>query len=730
MTTSVDRPATAHHHGEARRRPTGAMDAVVVASGLAVVAFSAGLDLPARRWIALGFVVVGPGWAVQRRLRARLGAQEAFLAVGISLAVVAVTGHLAVTVFDWHWAPLTAALGVATAAATAGAMWRDGLLRGQERPALGPYADPETEPDPRPTRPGTDRSLVLLAAGLISAVVAVVALRGADETSVSALGLLPVVPGAGWIGLAILAAACVLAIDDTRRGVVVFAVLLAALILVLHGMPGWIEQHPRFPVAWLHTGFVDQISTGGELRQDLDARFSWPGFFAGAALLDRLAGTEGTVWLLRFAPVGANLVFCLGLWALGRTLGLPRVVRATAAVLFVVTNWSGQDYFSPQAVAIVLYLTILVLVLDRFPAPGPDPDSRLGRILARYAVPERDSIPADAPRSTGAVLGIAALCGVLVITHQLTPGFLTAVLLLLGLTRLSSLRWMGVVVALMTVGWLSYGGEAWWLGHLDTLLGPIGRVGEIVGDNVGERTAGAVAERELVIRARALVAVAVWVAGAFALIRAWRHGPTRTQLVLAVLFVAPFPLVVVQPYGGELLIRIYLATLPAVCLLIAQALVGRRIGRLTPGRQRALAALVVAILPVFVVARLGNEAYERVAPGDLRAADSLMATAPDGSVAYVANAQTLQRHQRVGDIRVFDLRSLDPDRIVAQLEAVADGVPGGVFVYFTASQEAYEEQASSLPDGWLEDLIEDLVETDSFEVHHREGAGAVLELRP
>ncbi len=88
----------------------------------------------------------------------------------------------------------------------------------------------------------------------------------------------------------LIAAALVWSLVRSLWGARVRWALLGAYIVVLHGSPAFLESEPRFPVAWLHLGFVDYIATTGDLLPKVDARFNWPGFFTTAALVINAAG--------------------------------------------------------------------------------------------------------------------------------------------------------------------------------------------------------------------------------------------------------------------------------------------------------------------------------------------------------------------------------------------------------------------------------------------------------
>lgn len=703
---------------------TGLLDIVVVISSACVVAASLGSDdLIGRQWIALVFFLLGPGWAFQRRAGAVLGAESLFVAVGSSLATVALAGHVTVTILDWHWAPVMVLLASATGATVAVQRWRTDVTgtSGPRTSVDRPVADPVEA-----GWLGARAWWVVVSVGVVAALFALGGLAGASTGDVDGYGLISAIPTSTWIGGGVVLLCAVAVLGPRPRDHAALAGLLALAALVIHGAPGIIEPHPRFPVAWLHTGFIDQISQNGVLLRDLDARFSWPGFFAGGALLDQVAGTDGTLWLIRFAPVFLTLLTCLGLWVLGRRLGFDAVPCGAAALGYLMLNWAGQDYFSPQGMAFILYLTVLVLTLRWFPGAGPASDSLLGRLLRSSSSDESPAdvrAPADPTTLRWRVLAIVGLSSAIIVSHQLTPGFLTIVLLGLGLTGLISLRWLGVMVALLTVAWLSFGGETWWLGHLDTLTGSVGDVGSIVEENVSERSGGASEAREVLLQARLGLSAVVWLTTAALLLRSWWRGPSRATLVLAVLTAAPFPLLAAQPYGGELVIRIYFFVLPPAVLVLVLALVPD--DAVSALRRGLFGLALVALLPLLMLARFGNEEFEMVLDEDRTVADTLMAEAPRGSTVFIANGQALVNFERVGELRYRSLYPPAAEEVIGFLEG-ADPDEGR-FVYLSRPQDLYLQQTESRPVGWMEELGDDLIDTDRFIVHRHGPTGSVLE---
>src|SRR5439155_2006425 len=92
----------------------------------------------------------------------------------------------------------------------------------------------------------------------------------------------------------------------------------------------------------------------------------WPGFFALGALLTKAAGLRSAVEFAGWAPVFFNLAFVVGPYLLFRSFTRDRRLLWVAIWLFVLTNWIGQDYFSPQAMSYFFYLVLIGVCVGCF----------------------------------------------------------------------------------------------------------------------------------------------------------------------------------------------------------------------------------------------------------------------------------------------------------------------------------------------------------------------------
>jgi hypothetical protein len=658
--------------------------------------------------VVLVFAVFVPGWTILRMFGGPASGFAYIGAIGLSVGLLIILGESLVLFGDWNWFLVGLALMAGcTAVGTVSMCWRF-VTSG-----LSAYALPQVRVNAAGHVP-----LTTIGSVVAGNVFVTLGIRYTDHEHFGLLGLVDVLSLAYWVGLAVLIAGLVMACHQRSR----WAWLsVAALMTALHGLPGMLEPNPRFSVAWIHTGFIDHIATDGTLLKSLDARFSWAGFFAGGGLIQRLTGTESLLWLVRFAPLFYNGCAVVLIALLARRLRATEMQSVIAATLFCCLNWIGQDYFAPQATAFVLYLLIVTVVLSAFPA---DP-SRGNRWVVRLARPARDyQRGLRGGHATLVLVGCYALAVALVISHQLTPGFLVSAMLLLVAANATRLRAYPVFIALVFLAWLSYGASAYWFGHFDNLTGSVGRVGDLVTQNVGDRTESQVVGRRVVVASRIGLALLSWGLASISICIQWVRR--STPIALACLFVAPFPMLLLQPYGGEMALRVCYFSLPPACILIAQLVIpGRRVAF---HRWVAIGVVIFALLPVFVTARFGNESFEAFSNNDVAFARTLYDVVPDGSTVYVASQQTIKYSERVAGVRWRALPRGTPTEVTEALTKLLR--TSHVYIALTESQQAYGVVTLDRRADWMPLLVRDLLATRQWRLVAQVGPGVLLELEP
>ncbi|QOV39359.1 lipopolysaccharide biosynthesis protein [Streptomyces ferrugineus] len=489
-----------------------------------------------------------------------------------------------------------------------------------------PVRQPET-PAPTlrerllPTRLGVILGCLLTAALLLYWVPAL-RLGESDLDGMGGLGLISVLPPPTLLGAALLAVtfASLLWLGREHRGLLL--VTLLATVVSLHALPALIETEPRFATAWQHLGFLDYVDRTGSAVPDLDARWSWPGFFAVAAFVAKACGVGDLTEVIRWWPLAMQLLYLVPMFLLVRHMRASWRAKWTGIWVFVLSGWVGQDYFSPQGFTYLLYLTFAAILLVWFRAP---------RVIWTKRRPgELEVEPTNRRQRAVLLMVVIGLFAASVPAHQLTPFVMLGVLTALVLIGRSEVRGLPILFAVMVTVWIGFMAEPYWSGHFDELFGGVGGVGGNVSSSVSGRIEGGSSTHKLVLYTRVLLAGGVM---AFACWGWWRrrfhHYRERSLLVLT--FV-PFLGFGMQSYGGEMALRVFMFALPGAALLTGLAFFPRT-GVTAKERDKdkvslaPLAALMAGLVLMggFLVARWGNEPFERVRPGEVAAMEYVYA---------------------------------------------------------------------------------------------------------
>jgi len=467
--------------------------------------------------------------------------------------------------------------------------------------------------------------MVTVAAGGLALFFA--SLPGVDLRTVNGLGLLSVLPASAVVGVVLVAGAFMVGLAQTTPHRVPLGLVLAGLVVCLSGVTAVVEAEPRFPTAYQIVGYVDYVSRTGHATTSLAAYFSWPGFFALVSFLTGAAGTGGLLTLVRIWPVVIDLLYLPPLFLLMRGLRIPWRARWLAGFLFVVGNWVGQDYFSPQSFDFLLYLMFVAVLVNWFSGPGRRPllmftTGRVARLHRRWfgtlRAGELPARPAGTAERTLLLVLVVALFAVATVSHQLTPVFMVGACAGLVLVRRCSLTSLPVLLVVMVAGYVSFATEGYWSGHLTNIVGGVGSFGFNVTSSVSGRLSGSSPTHLVALHVREAMALVVLALAVLGALRRRRGG--WDDRVLLVLLVAPVLLIGVASYGGEIALRTYLFMLPAAAVLAALVFFPDESAGLPSGRRLAGLSACALLLPVgFFLARYGNEAFEQVPPGELAA---------------------------------------------------------------------------------------------------------------
>jgi hypothetical protein len=566
------------------------------------------------------------------------------------------------------------------------------------------------------------------------------ALGRVDLHDVSGLGIVSALPLSAFAALALVTVSFALVLRRPDVSTPVALLHLGLLILMLHGATGLIDDVPAFNVVWRHAGVTDYVLQTGRVDPHIDAYFNWPGFFFLAALATRAAGLESTLGLSRFAPVAFELMYLPALVVIARAFTADRRLSWLAVWIFYMTNWVGQDYFSPQAMAYLLYLALIAVVLTCF-ARTMAPDFATWRALGVRAMERVRLRPrgvtlaetAAAHRTTSyqrsllvpvCVVLIAAAVG----SHQLTPFMmLSSLIVLVGLRR-STARGLPVITTVLIVAWLVYLATAYLDGHLRLLLGQALNVQEAVTANVSNRLAGD-PHHLLVVRIRLVMTALVWGLAALGLMRGLRRGESRPSH--AILVVAPIGLAILQPYGGEMLMRVYLFSLPFAACFAARAILPAP-GWLT---SAALAAVGLVLVAGLLFTCYGNEKADLFTNAEVKAVSRLYAIAPKGSVLLAGSTNVPWKQRHYADYH-YQLLSRQlrfggrptPAQLAETIARYMRGTKTPSFLLITRSQRIYDRLLGAPGWGSSTDILRAVRSSPAFRTAFDDGDGQIFVL--
>jgi O-antigen/teichoic acid export membrane protein len=525
------------------------------------------------------------------------------------------------------------------------------------------------------------------------------------ELPVGRYGLLSGLPLAYFLALAVVVSGIAVALRRGSGTVVVLA-HVAVLIGLLHATPTIAYPALRYAWAWRHVGLVDLVQHHHAFFADttvLPIYRYWPGFFGTAAAVTEGSGLRSAQGIATWAPPAFELLDALALVAVFRTLTTDSRRITIAVLLFVVANWVGQDYFSPQAFSFFLYLTLLAVLL---------------RSYGRTGIPARRP---DRTSRRSIAFTVVVLVAAIVTSHPLTP--LVLCLAVVGLTvfRVLDRRWPAVLVVTVTVGWFLTGARPYALQNLKVLASGLGQLGGNVGSNLADYSQLSPEQHLVSTLGRGVVVVVALLAIAGALRGLAEGAPTRAALVLAV---APAGILAAGSYEGEAIFRVYLFALPFVAFLAAGLFVRRPGVRI--GWRPAIAFVVTTalLLTGFLFAYYGKDAWSYFTPDEVRAAATVFDHAPPGSLLIAGTGSWPTEYRDVNRFTYVTLAA-EPRSSLRRVLAhpvrtlgswMADPRYSRAYLVLTRSQMAEADETGALPRGSLQRIRRALLASGRFEV--------------
>lgn len=557
-----------------------------------------------------------------------------------------------------------------------------------------------------------------------------ISLQGVDIRRMNDLGLVSVLPPLTFIAFVLLSVSFCLTLRQPHKRAPILLLHLALLIFMLYGVTTLVEEAPRFSVLYRHEGYTEYILRTGTVDPNLDAYFNWPGFFILGAFVTRVAGYHDIFGFGLWAPVFFNLIYIGPLYIIFTSATTDRRIVWLGLWFFYVTNWIGQDYFSPQGLNFFLYLVIIAILLRWFKV-APSAQSRvqepqgqhLGRIqsfvhrfFAWIRAPDPLSIPVQPRQRKVLLVMLIAIFAFVVFSHPLTPFFVLASVTALVIFRRCAPFWLPILMAVMTGAWIILMTQAFLAGHLSWLTGGFGNIFSTFSANVSDRVGGS-PQHVFIAKMRLVTTFFVWGLALVGAIRRLRKGYQDVNFVLLAL--APFPLFVAQPYGGEMLLRIYLFALPPMVFFAASVFYPTP----TSGRSRwatvVVAGICITLLGGFLFTRYGNERQDYMTNAEVAGVQDLYSIAKPGSIFIEGSDGTPWQLQ---DFEKYDTYSLTENLYHAvatrDVNAIVQFIESkkytNAYLIFTRSQKATAESSLGLSSDALDQLEYVLVSSGRF----------------
>jgi O-antigen/teichoic acid export membrane protein len=546
------------------------------------------------------------------------------------------------------------------------------------------------------------------------------------------LGLISVFTPSMIGALAVITASFCLVIRRPRGHYPALILYFGLLILMLYGVNTLIEEMPRFAVVYRHAGYTEYIMRTGTVDPTLDAYFSWPGFFSLNAFITSIAGYSNILNYAMWSPVFYNAFYFGPLYMLFTSFTKNKRIVYLAIWFFYLTNWIGQDYFSPQGLNFFLYLVIIAILVKWFKTSEPGlipfqpkplgPRLRkiplLARIYPWLTAPDPLTTSLQPRQRRALITCIIVIFAFVVFSHQLTPFFIILSVSALVLFHRCRHRWLPLLMIAMTATWILLMTQAFLVGHMSDVVGGF-HLFNSFSQNVTSRVAGN-PQHTFIARIRIYMSVLVWGLAVISGFIRWRRGYRDATIVLLAL--TPFPFFIIQPYGGEMLLRSYLFSLPSMVFFIAAFFYS--VPLLKKGHWRVVGSvcLCLILLGGFFYTRYGNENMDYMTNDEVAGVEYLYSIAPAHSLLLGGwdgapwHFKDYEKYTLVSlsESHLFKAASTEDVNAIVQYLQAHQQKGGNVYMLFTRSQKMTFNSMSGLPPGSLDQIEEKIAASGDF----------------
>jgi hypothetical protein len=475
------------------------------------------------------------------------------------------------------------------------------------------------------------------------------------------------------------------------------------------------------------------------------AYHNWPGFFALSTLITQAAGFDSALGFAAWAPVFFNLLNLGALLLVIKSLTLDQRLVWLSVWFYFLTNWVGQDYFSPQALSYAMHLILLGICLMWFKTTPKRSIATLpvlsrlklgAPLLRRFSGPEEavemGNRPSQPLERVGLLTVILLLMTVIVFTHQLTPAMTIVSLTALVVSQRLSLRGLPLLMAVVTLTWMGYVAVDFSRETIDTIAATAARL--------ISNTQSTFIDVSQVSAGQAVVSIIGRGLTVFIISLAFLGGIRRLaggqrDLTAMLLLLSPVVALVISSYEGEMLFRVYLFSLPFLTFFAAAALFPHRnpgasirSGRSgESGGMKTGAILVVLsclLLGGFLFSHFGKDRQYHFTRNEFEASRFLYQTAPAGSLLIEG---TPDYPTRFKNYEVFTYVPIAWEPLADRMNVVenptdtlalwmSDDAYSASYLIITRSQKIDVDALGLMPPGSLDRIEQALIDDPGFTV--------------
>ncbi len=514
------------------------------------------------------------------------------------------------------------------------------------------------------------------------------------------------------------------------------------LIIIIHGTLPLIYEVPRYAWTYKHLGVIDYVQRFGMVNPLIDAYQNWPGFFTFMALVSEVTGIDNFMGIAGWAQVFWNLLYLGALRMMYRAFTKDSRLIWLAIWIFFLTNWVGQDYFAPQAFGFFLHLVVLGIFLTWFQVKTNLPVIHLRQqtvwtpltnfyrsLVIRFSKREIAGPRIESIQQTGLALVAVAAFFAVISSHQLTPFMTLSTILALLIFKRCRRRDLLILMVVLQLTWLTYMSITFLEGANLAVFQSIGRLFSNIDDSLKDYSQSSPG-RLFASRVIQFTTLGVWGLAFLGAIRRLRNG--YWDIALFVVTVTPFFLIAMQSYGGEMMLRIYLFSLPGMAFLVG--------AMLYPGitsRFSWKVGIITLLTSVILTGSLfytyfGNELVNHVAKGEIEALEKIYYNAPRGSLILAGSPNSATKFANYSDFRHYQLIDLpefrsgeiwtykETDFTDQDLQALRDFMAEerftNAYFYLSTSQKSYISAYNNEQADYLDRLEVALRRSGLFEV--------------